>query len=109
MFVLISILSAAPSLGFVRPGKEVILPKSSSSVVVLRADTVDAVETTPVPLPEGPKKTSADAIICGGGPAGLLSAIMLAQKFPDVSFARTKQTFERSMGSVVSHRQRVVL
>jgi hypothetical protein len=28
---------------------------------------------------------STDALICGGGPAGLLSAIMLAQKFPDVS------------------------
>ena len=30
-----------------------------------------------------PKQTSADVVICGGGPAGLLTAIMLVQKFPD--------------------------
>ena len=28
--------------------------------------------------------TDTDFVICGGGPAGLLSAIMLAQKFPKV-------------------------
>lgn len=28
-------------------------------------------------------KNQVDALVCGGGPSGLLSAIMLAQKFPD--------------------------
>jgi ribulose 1,5-bisphosphate synthetase/thiazole synthase len=28
---------------------------------------------------------NADIVICGGGPTGLLSAIMLSQKFPNVS------------------------
>lgn len=31
-----------------------------------------------------PKRlSSANVVICGGGPAGLLTSIMLAQKFPD--------------------------
>ena len=44
--------------------------------------TVEASNTAPVTDVIVPT----DAIICGGGPAGLLSAIMLAQKFPDVSY-----------------------
>jgi hypothetical protein len=35
----------------------------------------------------------AETIICGGGPAGLLSAIMLAQKFPNVRSISSRRAF----------------
>lgn len=48
----------------------------------------DAPESTDYSLSDAtPARTggvSTDFVICGGGPAGLLSAIMLAQKFPKV-------------------------
>jgi hypothetical protein len=37
---------------------------------------------------EGEAVEETDYLVCGGGPAGLLCAIMLAQKFPNVSFIR---------------------
>ena len=38
-----------------------------------------------------------DALICGGGPAGLLSAICLAQKFPDYQINLYEKTSESPM------------
>lgn len=46
------------------------------------APTDDSVEVTKQVIPSDSLAT--DAIVCGGGPAGLLTAIMLAQKFPEV-------------------------
>ena len=46
----------------------------AASSAVTKEVTVDAADG----------KVQKDAIVCGAGPAGLLSAIMLAQKFPEV-------------------------
>jgi threonine dehydrogenase-like Zn-dependent dehydrogenase len=46
----------------------------AESSAVTKEVTVDAAD----------RKVQKHAIVCGAGPAGLLSAIMLAQKFPEV-------------------------
>lgn len=46
-------------------------------------------------------QTSTDTVICGGGPAGLLSAIMLAQKFPNVRHNIWNSKFELFVADAV--------
>ncbi len=60
------------------------LPETKGSLVpttVLFSTTEIPASETKTPAP--PQESKADAVICGGGPAGLLTAIMLVQKFPD--------------------------
>ena len=57
--------------------------KTGSLIPTALSSTTEtpASETPAATVP--PKETKADVVICGGGPAGLLTAIMLLQKFPD--------------------------
>lgn len=47
--------------------------------------------TDPLLCSSNPNGTAADILICGGGPVGLLTAIMMAQTFP----ARTIEVYDR--------------
>jgi hypothetical protein len=59
-----------------------------------RSAPTDVIELTKEIIPRDSVAT--DAIICGGGPAGLLTAIMLAQKFPEVRGANgTSGSFDK--------------
>lgn len=61
----------------------------------LRSAPTDVVQVTEEVIPS---VVTTDAIICGGGPAGLLSAIMLAQKFPEV---RVNDVSQEVIGAVL--------
>lgn len=83
VFRLSSILCVAPAVTVVAA---LVAPHSTiratpRRTVLFSAAAVTAADPRTAPFPEVMETT--DAIVCGAGPAGLLSAIMLAQKYPD--------------------------
>jgi len=55
------------------------------------SSSVDNIGTDQPALERNSSLARADILICGGGPTGLLAAIMLAQKFPQVCFVCDSQ------------------
>jgi hypothetical protein len=80
------LLISSVCLAFLTPVSEALLAPTLVTARhsnMFRLNNAATLEQPTVEVPESMETT--DTIICGAGPAGLLSAIMLAQKFPGVS------------------------
>jgi 2-polyprenyl-6-methoxyphenol hydroxylase-like FAD-dependent oxidoreductase len=73
---------------FFAPTAKALMPQANKAMAsipvrssISRFTAASVMEQETVQMPETRQMT--DTIVCGAGPAGLLTAIMLAQKFPD--------------------------